>query len=200
MTDACPHLPLPLTAITGGIGSGKSVVSRILRILGHPVYDTDAEAKQLMDTDQEIRTRLAERFGAEILLPGSIDRPTLSRIVFASPEALADLNAIVHAAVRADIEAWAASLPASTPRPFVETAILYESRLDRMVTSVWDVTAPIPLRIERVMARNGLTAGQVQARIDAQSAHIPHTLHPDTHTIVNDNLTPLLPQIQALLR
>lgn len=189
-----------LIAITGGIGSGKSIVSKVLSTIGYPVYDTDTQAKRIMDTDPELRTRLAETFGADVLLPSSINRPLLSQIVFSDPEKLALLNSIVHGAVRADLTEWAdAQRTAGRERAFVETAILYQSHLDRMVSEVWDVTAPRELRIQRVERRNGLPRTQIEARIDSQDSFVPASPHPRVHTIINDGLSPILPRIEQLL-
>ncbi len=96
---------MPLIAITGGIGSGKSVVSRILLALGYPVYDCDSRAKTLMDADSTIKRRLIEEIGEATVVDGIIDRPALSRMVYADAIMLERPNAIVHAAVRADLAA-----------------------------------------------------------------------------------------------
>lgn len=180
-----------LTAITGGIGSGKSVVSRILQALGHPVYDCDSRAKALMDASSEIRSAIAESISPEAVVNGRIDRQALSAIVFSNPDALGRLNAIVHQAVRRDLEAWHASVRMPC---FVETAILRESGLDLMCPQVWNVTAPEPLRVSRIMARSGLTELQAKQRMAAQT-----TDYPSASTIINDNVHPLLPQVLELL-
>ena len=183
-----------LTAITGGIGAGKSVVSRILCAMGYPVYDCDSRAKTLMNTDPGIRAALAEAFGAEILTPGGIDRDRLGAIVFADPERLHTLNKVVHGAVRLDLERWCGEHLVHT-RLFVETAILAESGLDAMVGSVWEVVAPVELRVERVMRRNALTRDQVEARIAAQRSGA----YPGAVPIVNDGIHPLLIQVRDAL-
>ncbi|MDE7442609.1 MAG: dephospho-CoA kinase [Muribaculaceae bacterium] len=182
-------------AITGGIGSGKSVVSTVLRIMGYPVYDSDSEAKKLMDESLEIRQAIANRISPDAITPdGHIDRQRLARIVFTDKSALATLNSIVHSSVRDHFDKWRQQDKVA----FIETAILYQSRLDQMVNEVWDVIAPTEVRINRVMKRNGITAEQVRARIEAQQ-FIPDTLHPNVHTITNAPDVPVLPQIIALL-
>lgn len=187
-----------IVAITGGIGAGKSVVSRVLRALGYPVYDCDSRAKALMDCDAAIKARLAGEIAREVICDDAIDRAALARIVFADSVKLAKLNAIVHEAVRLDIAAWVSRQ--SSPRVFVETAILYQSGLNRMVDAEWRVTAPEQLRIERVMARNGLSAETVRARIDSQRFEpAPDEPHPALHELLNDGITPLLPRIEGLL-
>ena len=182
-------------AITGGIGSGKSVVSTVLRIMGYPVYDSDSEAKKLMDESLEIRQAIANRISPDAITPdGHIDRQRLARIVFTDKSALATLNSIVHSSVRDHFDKWRQRDKVA----FIETAILYQSRLDQMVNEVWDVIAPTEVRINRVMKRNGITAEQVRARIEAQQ-FIPDTPHPNVHTITNAPDVPVLPQIIALL-
>lgn len=185
-----------LTAITGGIGCGKSVVSEILRILGHEVYDCDSRAKSLMDSNQHIKDRIAAEICEEAILPsGSIDRAKLAEKVFADSTRLENLNEIVHAAVRQDILEWARN----RRNAFIETAILYQSQLDRMVDHVWEVTAPVRVRIERVMRRSAMTPEQVQARINSQDSFDAQRIHPDVCIIENDGIRPLLPQILHLL-
>lgn len=190
--------PVNLIAITGGIGSGKSVVAKIVSALGFGVYDCDQRARLLMEAS-EIKDKLAEAFGSGIFdSERRLLRKILADIVFSDPESLQRLNAITHAAVRADLAEWAAAHSSSGPI-FVETAILYQSGIDRMVTSVWEVTAPIELRIERVRARNGLTRADVMARIEAQDSFVPPLLHPKIFEIVNDGATPILPKVELLL-
>lgn len=183
-----------IIAITGGIGSGKSVVCHALRCLGYPVYDCDSRARKLMDDDPDIRRRIAAEISVEtISADGNIERAKLSAIVFSDSEKLKQLNAIVHGAVRNDFTAWSHSQSDETQ--FVETAILYESGFDALVNEVWEVTAPDQLRVSRVMRRSGLTEDEIKRRIDAQSK----TCRPEHHIIVNDDFTPILPRIFRLL-
>lgn len=185
--------------ISGGIGSGKSVVSRILRILGYPVFDCDSEAKALMDEDEIIKVRLREEICSEVVANNVINRARLAEIVFADSEKLQILNAIVHAAVRRRFAEWV-SCQVSTI-VFAETAILHSSGMIDDMDEEWRVTAPEQIRIERVMRRNSMTADQVKARIASQQADENPISQPVPQTlIVNDNSTPLLPQIvEALL-
>ncbi|WP_305156819.1 dephospho-CoA kinase [uncultured Muribaculum sp.] len=186
-----------LIAITGGIGSGKSVISDILRAMGHKVYDCDTRAKALMDTDESIKNDLINLISIDAVRSDrTIDRKLLSEIVFNDPDALSRLNSIVHKAVRADLRRWRDT--SSDKTVWVETAILYASRLDREVDEVWEVTAPTELRVQRVMKRNSMSREQVLARISSQSTTAAQ-LHPLTKTIVNDGVEPVLPQILSLL-
>lgn len=188
-----------LTAVTGGIGSGKSVVSRVLRVMGYDVYDCDREARRLMDGDDAIKSRIASEISADaICADGSIDRQRLAAIVFADAAMLGRLNGMVHAAVRDDLAVWAAR-HVGGDRLFVETAILYQSGIDAMVDDVWEVDAPEDVRVERVMARNSCMRREVLDRIRAQRFTPAHR-HPSVTVLVNDGREALLPQIAALLQ
>lgn len=198
ITEPSPAPRPNLTAITGGIGAGKSVVARIVAALGYDVYDCDSRARALM-AGEEITRELAETFGPGIFTPaGELIRPRLAEIVFNDSAALDRLNAITHSAVRADLDEWAAAR-ADASQIFVETAILYQSGIDRMVARVWEVTAPTDLRLERVMARSALTRDQALARIGAQDAFVPLRPHPAVTVLLNDGVTPLLPAIRHIL-
>ncbi|MBE6318134.1 MAG: dephospho-CoA kinase [Bacteroidales bacterium] len=187
-------------AITGGIGSGKSVVSKILKTFGFAVYDCDSKAKLLMDNSDEIKESIATQISFNAITNnGDINRAVLSELVFNSKELLCKLNAIVHTAVLADILKWKQTQMLFGKTIFVETAILYQSGIDKIVDGVWNITAPDNIRIKRVMLRNDITEEQVRARIKAQQhEHISQRLN--TINIINDDATPLMPQISLLLQ
>lgn len=190
---------MKLIALTGGIGSGKSVVAYMVQVMGHQVYDCDSRAKQLMVADEQVRQQLKQAFGEETYLPdGSLNRQHLSAVAFADDQALARLNAIVHPATASDIRRWADEQAHSGATvAFIETALLRTAGLDRVVDEVWHVTAPAEVRIERVMARSGLTAQQVKDRMAAQS--LEEAVAPGEQVIVNDNCTALVPQVTRML-
>ena len=152
--------------ITGGIGSGKSTVCRLFAQKGIAVYDSDAAAKRLMQEDGALRRQLAGRFGEGTFRDGVLDRAYLAGIVFADPQALADLNALVHPVVMRDFDAWAARQEGSYV--ILESAILFEAGLDGCVDKTVAVLAPRELRIERTCRRDGCGADQVVRRIAAQ--------------------------------
>lgn len=185
-----------IIAINGGIGSGKSVVSRIVTVMGYPVYDCDAQARQLMDSSDEIKAAISAGIHHACIKDGQIDRAMLASIVFEDKEKLAILNSIVHGAVREHFASWAEDQAGTVC--FVETAILYQSGMDTMVDEVWTVDAPLDLRIERVMKRNGLTHQAVMSRITTQTSFTPAIPHPLVRLIINDADTPLLPRIEQL--
>ena len=152
--------------ITGGIGSGKSTVCRLFARLGVAVYDSDAGAKRLMTEDAELRRRITDRFGAEAYADGTLNRTYLAGRVFSEAQALADLNAIVHPAVRADFAAWAEQQEGDYV--ILESALLFDAGFDACVDRTVAVLAPEALRIERTCRRDGCGADQVVRRIAAQ--------------------------------
>lgn len=165
-----------LIAITGGIGSGKSVVSQLLRVMGYPVYDCDARAKWVMTHDALLRQQLTHLFGQDTYLADAshpdalplLNKPYLSSRIFGNADALAQMNACVHPAVWRDLQSqYRAS---HSPYFFFESAILYESGFDQLShpDQVWTVSAPLPLRLERAMARDHATREQILARIQSQ--------------------------------
>lgn len=186
--------------MSGGIGSGKSVVCGVLRAMGAGVYDCDSRARKIMDSSAEVKRRIREEIDPGCVDGGVIDRSLLSSCVFSDPGKLETLNRIVHGAVKSDLLEWVSLHCESAGLPlFVETAILYQSGIDRLVDEVWEVNAPVPLRVERVMARSSLTEAQVRERIKAQDSFVPTALHPVTEVILNDGIHPVLPRIEALL-
>ncbi len=183
-----------IIAITGGIGAGKSVIARMLRSMGYPVYDCDSEAKTLMDNDPEIKRKIADTVSCDAINPdGSINRKQLADTIFGDREKLIRLNGIVHGAVRQHLLKWSSAQHARLL--FVETAILYESGFNEFADEIWEVTAPMDIRVDRVIKRNGLSREDVKQRIEAQS----HTPHPTHKIIVNDGEQPIIPQIMQLL-
>ena len=122
-----------LIAITGGIGSGKSVISCIVKVMGYEVYDCDSRAKALMTQSDEVRKGLTEAFGDKTYRnDGSLNREHLSAIAFSNDEALQRLNDIVHPATARDMLQWAKQLADRGDKmAFVETALLRTAGLDR---------------------------------------------------------------------
>ena len=153
-------------AICGGIGSGKSTVCQMFAERGAAVYDSDSRAKALMNESAELRKALIAEFGEECYEEGVLNRSYLAEKVFGSEEQLARLNAIVHPAVKADFLRWAEEQEGDYC--ILETAILFESGFNEVVDCSVAVLAPMPLRMERAMKRDGATREQIEARIKAQ--------------------------------
>ena len=155
--------------VTGGIGSGKSYISSLLREqMNVPVYDCDAEAKRLISEDEEIRQELTELVGAPIFKEGKLQKKVLADYLFANEQHVQKVNAIVHPAVRSDIGKWAKQQDSEVVA--VESAILYESGFDTLVDKVLFVNAPLELRIQRAMKRDGSIREQIEARIGMQQS------------------------------
>lgn len=188
-----------LIAITGGIGSGKSVVARMVQVMGYQVYDCDSRAKALMTESEDVRRQLTEAFGEDIYhSDGALNRQHLSTMVFGDKQALGQLNGIVHPATARDMQLWAEEQAAKGAQAaFVETALLRTARLDHVVDEIWHVTAPDRVRIKRVIARSGLTAQQVRERMTAQV--VEDQVADGEQVIVNDNTAAILPQVLKLL-
>lgn len=185
-----------VVGITGGIGAGKSMVCNILSLLGYPVYDCDSRAKLIMDEDISIKKALVHHVTPDAVdSHGNIDRKAISEVVFKNHIKLKELNSIVHGAVREDIKKW---LENNDGISFVETAILYESGVDKMVDEVWEVTAPDDVRIERVCRRNNLSIEDVISRIESQK-NSAYVRHEKIKLIVNDYHHSLLLQINECL-
>lgn len=186
-----------LVAITGGIGSGKSVVSRILREMGYDVYDCDARARRLMDSLPEIAERISDDISREVIDEnGTINRQMLAAIVFADADKLKRLNSIVHHHVSNDL------LNEATGKRtmFFESAILYSSGFYKFADQIWEIDAPAELRIRRVMERNNATRAEVERRMASQAAErVPEGCEIPLRIIDNDGVRPLLPQIERLL-
>ena len=186
-------------AISGGIGSGKSVVCRILTAMGMPVYDCDCRAKNLMDSSLAIKNRIASEICREAIdADGNIDRAALANKVFNDRCALSALNSIVHQAVKDDYLSWRND-EAFPDCVFIETARLYQSGIDQLVDEVWEVTAPVDVRVRRVMSRNNITEAEVLKRIKSQDSYIPESMHGCVRKIINDGTVPVLPQIEDSL-
>ncbi|WP_139925003.1 dephospho-CoA kinase [Hymenobacter sp. DG01] len=186
--------------ITGGIGSGKSVVCRLFQVLGVPVYDSDARAKWVMAHDVLLRDELVAAFGPETFdTQGQLNRTYLARVAFPDPAQLARLNALVHPHVGRDFEQWAAAQQAAGyPYILKEAALLYESgayqQLDRVIT----VFAPLEIRQARVLLRDPhRTADDIQNIIGKQMSEDEKLQRAD-YVIHNDDQHLLIPQVLRL--
>lgn len=183
--------------VTGGIGSGKSLVCRMLLERGAQVYNSDLRAKELMASDDTIRRELTERFGAEVFAGGVLNRQYLAERVFTDERELATLNAIVHPRVLSDFEQWAEQQ--ESEYVVIESAILFESGIDKIVDSVVAVMAPEDLRIERTIERDGLSREQVEERMRNQLSDDERCSR-SKYAIVNIDLDELEEDVEQLHR
>ncbi len=182
--------------ITGGIGSGKSTISRIFELLGVPVYYADDRAKDIMVRDPELAAQVKHHFGEEIYdAEGALNRKLLGNIVFNDKDKLALLNSLVHPATIRDSDNWA--LQQHTPYVLKEAALLFETESFHHLDKVIAVFAPQPLRVHRVMKRDNVTRNEVLARIYKQ---IDETIKMklSDYVIYNDEQHMVIPQVLAL--
>lgn len=169
--------------IAGGIGSGKSYVCRRLEARGITVYDCDAAAKRLIRTSTDLQQQLTE-------LIGSLDKAAMSRFLLASEANQQALNAIIHPAVFRDFE--------ESGIQWMESAIMYESGIYRLVDKVVVVTAPLELRIQRIMSRDGISREKALQWIHRQLPQEQVVARAD-YEIVNDGIADIDSQIDLLL-
>lgn len=184
--------------ITGGIGSGKTYVARLFQHRGVPLYLCDDEAKRLMLTDEGIRAALTGLLGPEAYTAsGELNKPVISRYLFADAAHAARINAIVHPVVKRDFLRWCDAREAY-PLVVMESAILFEAGFRDAVDRVLLVDAPRDVRISRVRERDGLSDPQIEARMAGQMSDEKRRLLADD-VLCNDGVRPLDPQIEALL-
>jgi dephospho-CoA kinase len=190
---------MKIIGITGGIGSGKSVVSKLLSINGIPVYNTDIAAKRIQDTSESIREQLCARFGEELYQPyGVLNRQRLASFIFNDPENLRFVNSIIHPAVKADFFEWQRT-QRGKEWVGIESALLFESGFNRWIDVSISVSAPLEVRISRVQKRDGLEREAVLNRIRNQMPEEERNALAD-YRFVNDDSRPLIPQIENWLK
>jgi dephospho-CoA kinase len=182
--------------ITGGIGSGKSIVSKIIETLGFPVFNSDQVSKDLVNTDPEIKAGLIELFGKEIYSKDGVNKPLLAKIIFSDDKALTKVNALIHPKVRQAFTDFAENT--SSPIVFNEAAILFETGANKQLDEMILVTAPEELRIKRVMSRDGVSEDEVKQRMNKQWSDDKKIELAD-FVLINDDKEPLLKQVVDVL-
>ncbi len=188
---------MKVVGITGGIGSGKSIVSMVFRQLGIPVYDSDAEAKLLYDKFPELRDAVRKQIAEEAFdSNGKLDRKKLAEIVFQFPEKLEILNQLVHPLVKKDFQNWVQKHPEAA-YVVKEAAILFESGAYSDCDKVITVVAPRELRVQRVRERDRKTKAEIEAIMDRQSGDEEKIKRSD-FVIQNDEKELILPQVLAI--
>ncbi|WP_294629258.1 dephospho-CoA kinase [uncultured Bacteroides sp.] len=183
--------------ITGGIGSGKSVVSKLLEMMGIPVYISDAEAKRITNTNEEIRRELCALVGQEVFCNGELNRPLLASYMFGNAEHVKQVNGIIHPRVKEDFRRWTLRW-GDKPLVGMESAILIESGFRSEVDFLLTVYAPLEVRVERAVRRDGSSRELVMKRIEAQMSDEIKRNQAD-FVITNDGETPLIPQVLELI-
>ncbi len=184
-------------AITGSIGSGKSVVSRMMNVLGVPVYDCDSNAKRLMVNDEFIVSELKRMFGDDCYEDdGTLNRQYIASCIFTDKQNIKRVNSLVHPVVKRDFESWATKQDSNVVA--VETAILYESGIVESVDKVLVVWAEKETAIKRTIERSGMSRLQVENRLKNQMSTDDLLLLSD-YSLYNDGDEPLLPQVIELV-
>jgi dephospho-CoA kinase len=182
--------------ITGGIGSGKTLVCKIFEVLGVPVYYADFHAKRLMETSPEIIKGLTKLFGQSIIIQGKLNRNRLAQIIFNDADALTAVNNLVHPVVRKDFIEWIKLMPRHD-YVIEEAAILFESGAYRLLDFNITVSAPEEMRIRRVMERDNVPRESVISRINNQLSDQEREKLADA-VILNDESDLLIPRILEL--
>ncbi|MDR1699520.1 MAG: dephospho-CoA kinase [Prevotellaceae bacterium] len=183
-------------AITGGIGSGKSVVSGFLQTIGYPVYNSDEQSKRLLNENQDLREKLCETFGKDLYRNAKLDKKLFASLIFGNEKLLKKANAIIHPAVYEDFERWAKAQTADIV--FAETALYFQGNAKKYIPFSILVQAPLELRIQRAMQRDNSSEKEILARIKNQmpDENVSHLA--DFH-ILNDEKHLIIPQVLQII-
>ena len=188
---------MKVIGLTGGIGSGKSTVSRLLNSMGIPVYIADTESKRLTESSPVIREKLTGRFGTGLYAEGKLNKSLLASLIFENEANRNYVNSVIHPVVRMDFEQWKAQ-HAPFPLLFTEAAILFESGFSDLVDCSVTVSAPEELRIRRVELREGWPQSSIVSRIRSQLPEEERIRRAD-YVLYNDDKQALIPQVERLL-
>jgi dephospho-CoA kinase len=180
--------------ITGGIGSGKTLVCQVFEKLGVPVFYADREAKKLQNEDPDVKKAMIEYFGAEIYDSTGLKKAVLASKIFNNPVALQKVNKIVHPAVRNLFTKWVKERQDSYDYVIEEAAILFETGLDKELDFNILVYAPEKLRIKRVTERDQAKEQEVKERMQHQMKDEEKINRADA-VVYNDGSQMVLPQI-----
>ena len=177
-------------ALTGGIGSGKSYVCRLLEQRGISIYDCDAAAKRLMRTSTALQQKLQALVGKDIYIDGQLNKAKMTHFLMASEENAKAINDTIHPAVADDF--------LKSDYQWMECAILFESGFDRLVDRTICVTAPEEVRIQRIMMRDGISRWKALEWMRKQWPQVDVILRSD-YCIINDGVEDLEEQIDRIL-
>ena len=183
-------------ALTGGIGSGKSVVAKIFEMLGATIYNSDSRAKEIMESNEELIMTIKNTFGEDIYVDKKLNSKKLADIVFKDKTSLNKLNSIIHPVVIDDFDKWANSLT-NTKCVILESAVIFDNYLQSHFDAVITVSAPIELRVQRTMERDGITREIVLERMAVQMNDFEREQRAD-HIIINNEKHSLWEQILSL--
>ena len=179
--------------LTGGIGSGKTLVSKVFELLGVPIYNSDIEAKKLYMFDIEVKKQIINYFGSDVYFEnGNLNKKFLSEIIFNNSEALKKINSIIHPEVKKHFNIWVKNQ--NSPYIIKEAAILYESGAYKSLDKIIVVTAPEIIRIERVVKRDNVKEKSVKERMKNQ-INQNEILKISDFEIINDGKKMILNQV-----
>jgi len=188
---------MQIIGLTGGIGSGKSTVSRVFEILGFPVYNSDIEAKRLNNKNEVIRKGLINKFGEDIYKKGVLNKKKLADIIFNDKRDLEFVNSLIHPIVKKHFSEWL--LKQKTKYVIKETAILFETGIFKDVDIIISVIAPEKIKIKRIRTRDGISEEDILARMNNQIKD-NERIQRSNYIINNDETTLLLPQIISIIK
>jgi len=179
--------------VTGGIGSGKTLVCEVFKRLGIPVYNADNEAKNILNSNTEVRKSIENYFGQDIYENNSLNKKKLAEIIFNNTEAIQRINSIVHPVVRQKFIDWCKQYEDKT-YVIEEAAIIFESGAYKEFDYTINVFAPEQIRIQRVMERDKATIEDVKNRMQNQMSD-DERMKLANFTIINDGTKMIIPQI-----
>ncbi len=183
--------------VTGGMGSGKSVVCDLLRLHGIPVFDADLEAKQLNDTSPEVREALIRHFGEDLYEGDRLNRQRFAKLIFNDKQNLAVANAVIHPVLARRFNDWC-SVQSRFTHVAIDAPVLFEAGFDAHVDTVVVVYSPKELRVKRVIERDRVNREKVEARMQNQLPEEDKLQRAD-HVIHNDGRHSLIAQVADLL-
>lgn len=184
--------------ITGGIGSGKSVVAHLLKVMGIPVYISDIESKRLTGESEDIKKQLIGILGERIYKDGSLNKQLLASYIFSDPNHAKQINQIIHPCVRQDFVEWTSKYDCLE---FValESAILIEAGFKNETDVVIMVYAPYNMRLQRAAERDSSSIESIRKRMQSQMNDEEKLKYAD-YIIYNDGSTPIIPQVEEIMR
>ena len=182
--------------LTGGIGSGKSYIGTVFKKIGFPVFDADLNAKKCMHENKELKLAIINLFGSNIYKDGKLQTRELASIVFSDQIKLNSLNQVVHPVVGEEFKNWCKNQ--NSDFVIKEAAILFESNTYKDLDFIITVSAPIEIRVKRVVSRDGCTENKVKERMISQMSDKERQKLAD-FLILNDGSSLLLPQILEVI-
>ena len=189
---------MTILGITGGMGSGKSLVCKILQLHQIPIYDADIKAKELNDTSPVIKEKLITLFGPDLYSDeGQLNRAMLASYIFNDKENLLKVNKIIHTELAKDFQNWTTAHQ-HHPIVAIDAAVLLEANFQQYVDKVITVTAPQAIRVERVKQRDNLPEKDIVARMNSQMSEA-EKIEKSDFVIINDKKHSLIAQTERII-